>query len=73
MLHNAPTRHVGTVPTVIDVAVRDVAEAGVVTALNNPIPKAETATSAARLRVVFVDICFLSIKVDSRAFPEAAW
>jgi len=38
-----------------------------------PKPKAETATSAMRLRVVFVDICFLSIKVDPRAFPESAW
>ena len=37
-----------------------------------PKPKAETATSAMRLRVVFVDICFLSI-VDPRAFPESAW
>jgi hypothetical protein len=40
---------------------------------NIPKPKAETATSAMRLRVVFVDICFLSIKVDPRAFPESAW
>ena len=38
-----------------------------------PKPKAETATSAMRLRVVFVDICFLSLKVDPRAFPESAW
>jgi hypothetical protein len=38
-----------------------------------PKPNAETATSAMRLRVVFVDICFLSIKVGSRAFPESAW
>ena len=37
-----------------------------------PKPKAETATSATRLRVVFVDICFLSI-VDPRAFPGSAW
>jgi len=42
------------------------------TAVNTPKPKAETATSAMRLRVVFVDICFLSI-VDPRAFPESAW
>jgi len=38
-----------------------------------PKPNADTATSAMRLRVVFVDICFLSIKVDSEAFPESAW
>jgi hypothetical protein len=37
-----------------------------------PKPNAETATSAMRLRVVFVDICFLSL-VDPRAFPESAW
>jgi len=30
---------------------------------SNPKPKAETATSAIRLRVVFVDICFLSLVV----------
>jgi hypothetical protein len=30
-------------------------------AARTPKPKAETATSAMRLRVVFVDICFLSI------------
>jgi hypothetical protein len=39
----------------------------------NPKPKAETATSAMRLRVVFVDICFLSLKVDPEAFPRSAW
>jgi hypothetical protein len=45
---------------------------GVTTIESIPKPNAETATSAMRLRVVFVDICFLSI-VDSRAFPESAW
>jgi hypothetical protein len=35
---------------------------------NIPIPKAATATSATRLKVVFVDICFLSIS-RSREFP----
>jgi hypothetical protein len=38
----------------------------------NPNPKAETATSAMRLRVVFVDICFLSL-VDPEYFPRSAW
>jgi hypothetical protein len=42
------------------------------TAENSPKPKAETATSAMRLRVVFVDICFLSL-VDPGAFPRSAW
>jgi hypothetical protein len=33
-----------------------------------PKPKAATATSATRLKVVFVDICFLSISRDQE-FP----
>ena len=71
VLHAAPTRQDGTVPTVIEVASRGVADAGA-TALTKPKPKAETATSATRLRVVFVDICFLSI-VDFEAFSISAW
>jgi hypothetical protein len=34
-----------------------------------PRPKAATATSAMRLKVVFVDICFLSIS-RVREFPD---
>jgi hypothetical protein len=34
-----------------------------------PKPNADTATSAMRLRSVFVDICFLSISQDQE-FPE---
>jgi hypothetical protein len=34
-----------------------------------PRPKAATATSAMRLKVVFVDICFLSISQDQE-FPD---
>jgi hypothetical protein len=56
----------------IEVGARRVAFAGATVAIR-PNPKAETTTSAMRLRVVFVDICFLSIKVDPRAFPESAW
>jgi cytoskeletal protein RodZ len=37
-----------------------------------PRPKAATATSATRLKVVFVDMCFLSI-VDPRNFRRSAW
>jgi hypothetical protein len=37
-----------------------------------PRPKAATVTSARRLKVVFVDICFLSI-VDPRNFRRSAW
>jgi hypothetical protein len=39
---------------------------------STPRPKAATATSATRLNVVFVDICFLSI-VDLRNFRRSAW
>jgi hypothetical protein len=39
-----------------------------VTDVNTPKPKAATATSATRLKVVFVDICFLSIS-RVREFP----
>jgi hypothetical protein len=37
--------------------------------VNTPIPKAATATSAMRLKVVFVDICFLSIS-RTEEFPQ---
>jgi hypothetical protein len=36
---------------------------------NTPKPNEATATSAMRLKVVFVDICFLSISQDQE-FPE---
>jgi hypothetical protein len=36
---------------------------------NRPKPNADTATSAMRLRSVFVDICFLSISQDQE-FPN---
>ena len=36
---------------------------------NKPKPNADTATSAMRLRSVFVDICFLSISQDQE-FPD---
>jgi hypothetical protein len=38
---------------------------------NSPKPSAETATSAMRLRVVFVDICFLSLVVKKNLFFTA--
>ena len=41
------------------------------TELRTPIPKAATATSAMRLKFVFVDICFLSLVV-TRNFLVAA-
>jgi len=39
------------------------------TELNTPKPKAATATSAMRLKVVFVDMCFLSIS-RTEEFPQ---
>jgi hypothetical protein len=39
------------------------------TEVNTPKPKAATVTSAMRLKVVFVDICFLSISQDQE-FPD---
>jgi hypothetical protein len=65
-----PGVSVGIVPTATLVGViafPGVAEAGA-TEVNTPKPKAATATSATRLKVVFVDICFLSIS-RSREFP----
>jgi len=41
--------------------------------VSKPKPNADTATSAMRLIDVFVDICFLSLEVDPRTFPESAW
>jgi Mrp family chromosome partitioning ATPase len=59
------------VPTVgIDVAIAVVA-AKDGTAESIPNPSDATATSAMRLKVVFVDICFLSI-VDLENFPSSA-
>ena len=67
--HKVAVRHVGTVPIVIDVASRGVADAdGTTITLSRPKPRDATATSATRLKVVFVDICFLSISRD-REFP----
>jgi hypothetical protein len=65
-----PTAGVGIVPT-DSVAARAefvVADAGA-TEVKTPKPKAATVTSAMRLKVVFVDICFLSIS-RSREFPS---
>ena len=42
------------------------------TEVTKPRPKAATATSAMRLKVVFVDICFLSIS-RSREFPPVGF
>jgi hypothetical protein len=65
----AEAKAVPTLPTAgaaIDTAVTSAASPSAAfegIAESNPKPKAETATSAIRLRVVFVDICFLSLVV----------
>ena len=40
---------------------------------SRPKPNADTATSAMRLIDVFVDICFLSLKVELEDFSNSAW
>jgi hypothetical protein len=55
---------------VIAVASRAIADDdGATTTLKRPKPRDATATSATRLKVVFVDICFLSIS-QVQEFPE---
>jgi len=58
ILEALPDANVGNVPNVIEDGAA--AEAGA-TEVKTPNPKAATVTSAMRLKVVFVDICFLSI------------
>ena len=60
-----PDTTAGTVPNVIPVGATALAGA---TADIVPKPKAATVTSAMRLKVVFVDICFLSIS-RTKEFP----
>jgi len=55
-------------PNEMAVGVRSSAAVAGATDVITPRPKAATATSAMRLKVVFVDICFLSIS-RSREFP----
>jgi hypothetical protein len=57
-----PIRAALGVPAEIEAGVtpRFAADAGA-TEVNTPKPREATATSATRLKVVFVDICFLSI------------
>jgi len=72
------TTEVVATPTVVDDVATDnvvesadgAADAGA-TDVRTPSPNAATATSAMRLKVVFVDICFLSI-VDLENFPSSA-
>jgi len=64
-----PDANAGIVPKVIEDGAA--AEAGA-TEVKTPNPKAATVTSATRLKVVFVDICFLSIS-RSREFPPVGF
>jgi hypothetical protein len=62
---------VGAAPKVnVRVVAEAPAEAG--TTDNRPKPIAATVASATRLKVVFVDICFLSKKVDLKDFFRSA-
>jgi hypothetical protein len=63
----APTAVIDEKSTVIDAAAAD-ADGAVITE-SPPKPKAATATSATRLKVVFVDICFLSISRSREFLP----
>jgi len=70
VVENVPERYVPTVPTAMLLASSSfpAALAGA-TEVNTPKPNVATTTSATRLKVVFVDICFLSISQDQE-FPE---
>jgi hypothetical protein len=69
-LATVPLAEADIVP-VVDEAVNVVATACAGTIDNRPKPNADTATSAMRLRSVFVDIFFLSL-VELRNFPISA-
>jgi hypothetical protein len=66
-----PTRADGIDPITTDVDATPAALTGVAVD-KTPSPNADTATSAMRLIVVFVDIDFLSV-VELRPFPNSAW
>jgi len=67
-----PTAADGIVPTVTAVGVIAPFALAGATDVTTPRPKAATATSAMRLKVVFVDICFLSIS-RSEEFPPVGF
>jgi hypothetical protein len=66
-----PTRPVPGVVIATAVTSDTAAEAGA-TEVRTPKPREATATSATRLKVVFVDICFLSIS-RSGEFPPVGF
>jgi hypothetical protein len=61
MMLTAPVLNDVAEPIVIAEATRPSPAVAGATEVNTPKPKAATVTSATRLKVVFVDICFLSI------------
>jgi len=67
-----PTRAIPGVPA--EIAVTEASPAPAIAGTDESSPKlnADTATSAMRLRSVFVDICFLSIS-RSREFPPVGF
>jgi hypothetical protein len=69
MMFAALVLNVVAEPIVIADATRPSPAVAGATEVKTPKPKAATATSAMRLKVVFVDICFLSIS-RVREFPE---
>jgi hypothetical protein len=71
LLDVIPTREADEAPGVIEVTGLIAAVAGA-TEVKTPKPREATATSATRLKVVFVDICFLSIS-RSEEFPPVGF
>jgi hypothetical protein len=67
----APIVIVGVGKAIAPEAIAGAAFAGITD--NRPKPNADTATSAMRLIDVFVDICFLSLRVEPEAFSDPAW
>jgi len=68
---NAPATPVLVGEEMVTVPIVEAAFAG--TTDNRPKPNADTATSAMRLIDVFVDICFLSLRVELEDFSNSAW
>jgi hypothetical protein len=71
-VHAAPTAHDSSASAVDKVTAVEVIAAFAGTTDNRPKPNADTATSAMRLIDVFVDICFLSKKVEIEDFSRSA-
>ena len=66
---STPARKLAAEPNEMAVGVCGLAAVAGATEDKTPRPKAATATSATRLKVVFVDICFLSISRSREFLP----